>query len=128
MRGFLYGLFGWLGGFFIALSIKFYKPDTRAEEQLQSLLNDISESATREEKRNMFTGSCFPVSNFNPHPAANREYYVAALRNAHDSNRTDIYMFTEKELIRAQDRADKNTEDIPSDIADYNQVIERTED
>ena len=79
-------------------------------------------------KRLYFTGSCYHVNNWIPHPAANRDYYVTALRNPDNPEQTDIYMFTERELINAQVRADKNKEDIPCDIADYDRVIDRGDD
>lgn len=89
--------------------------------------NEIAE-LQRRHNRLHFTGSVFPIANLCPHPAANKDYYVVALRNAHDETRTDVYMFTEKELIRAQDRANKNTEDIPNDIGDFDLHVHRTED
>ena len=116
-----------LFGLFLSLTIMLIpKPKNEEsavcdDECLESELHKVS-------KRMHFTGSCHHVNNFMPHPAANRDYYVVALRNSLDVEKTDIYMFTERELINAQERANKNREDIPEDIADFDMVIDRGED
>lgn len=118
-------------GFFLtSLGFSFYETMNCKDEcgEVSKEDKDFAYITEKTAKRFKFTGSCFPVNNYKPHPAANREYYVVALRNPHDEEKTDVYMFTEKELINAQNRADKNTEDIPDDIADYDLRIERTED
>jgi hypothetical protein len=128
MRALLSRIFMFFGGLLFAIAIRVHpksatggsiEVDDRSEEfiELQKLHNRLH-----------FTGSCFPVSNYKPHPAANKDYYVVALRNAHEEEKTDVYMFTMKELLKAQDRADKNREDVPEDIGDFDLRIERTED
>ena len=127
MRNLLSGIFIRLGVWIISVGAFIHSRETQdvtGEKMSESEFTELQ----RQQNRLMFTGSCFHISNLCAHPAANKDYYVAALRNAQDETRTDVYMFTEKELIRAQDRADKNREDIPEDIGDFDLHVQRTED
>lgn len=84
------------------------------EEQLA-----IIEEMTREKAARDRVGNIYHVSNRMRKPAADKEYFVAGLTNRVDGA-TDpiIFMFTDNELIRAEKRAQKNTEDIPADLSD----------
>ena len=133
IRTLISGTMAWFATLFFALAVWSAPRDKNSiEEYAEEGWNGGNEDDLTEielsAKRLYFTGSCYHVNNWIPHPAANRDYYVTALRNPDNPELTDVYMFTERELINAQTRADNNKEDIPTDIADFDRVIDRGDD
>ena len=60
------------------------------------------------------------VENKNAHRAANKHYYFAThVRDGDGSGKGDVVLMllTEKELLRAEERAKKNPEDLPKNYA-----------
>lgn len=95
----------------------------RGAEELDYVLDEdelaMTEEAVRQQAARNRVGNIYHVTNNMRKPAADKEYFVAGLTNRVDGA-TDpiIFMFTDNELIRAEKRAQKNTEDIPADLSD----------
>jgi hypothetical protein len=58
------------------------------------------------------------VKNKDPHSASNKEYYLVATKNK--SKKIIYYLFTDSDLMVANERAEKNLEDFqPSSFIDF---------
>ena len=80
---------------------------------------ELAREALKAQRARDRVGNIYHVTNSMRKPAADKEYYVVGLTNrVEDATDPIIFMFTDNELIRAEKRAQKNTEDIPADLSD----------
>ena len=77
--------------------------------EIQRPVKIVGKQMAKQTKNKVRLGDVVKVSNQNPKPAANKEYFF--FRGQMAGNKEVPFLFTEAELIRAKDRAVKNPED-----------------